>query len=164
MEKRVKLKKIILKAAAYYANQATARETGDETFDVNKDSNTMQLVINCEHLCSQLHNERELALRVSKEQSAAVAEAKEKHKRVIKAAKGFVGTVPLHQGVDASSCVALNDNVEEGLQLEWTSSISRQKINLPTNQKSYDNSKTTVGKLLARRNQICQVYFSAIIF
>ena len=71
-----KLKKIPVKPAAYYAKQATARETGDETFDVNKDSNTMQLVINCEHLCSQLHNERELALRVSKEQSAAAAEAK----------------------------------------------------------------------------------------
>ena len=50
------------------------------------------------------------------------------------------------------------------LQLDWTSSISRRNINLPTNQKGYDNSETTVGKHLARRIQIFRVYFSVIIF
>ena len=49
------------------------------------------------------------------------------------------------------------------LQLDWTSNTSRQKINLPTNQRGYDNSETTVGKLSARRIQIYCVYFSLII-
>ena len=34
-----------------------------------------------------------------------------------------------------------------------------KKTNLPANQKGYDNSKTTIGKLLARRTQIFQVSF-----
>ena len=112
-----KLKKIILKAAAYYANQATARETGDDPFFLDEDSEKMQLVINCEHLGSQLHNERESALLVRKEQSAAAAEAKEKHKRAMEAAEGFVGAVPARRGMDAPSGVVLDDNVEEGLSL-----------------------------------------------
>ena len=41
---------------------------------------------------------------------------------------------------------------------------SRQKINLPTNQKGYDKSETTDEKLSARRIQIYLVYFSVIIF
>ena len=45
------------------------------------------------------------------------------------------------------------------LQLDWTSNTSRQKINLPTNQKGYDKSETTDEKLSARRIQICRVYF-----
>ena len=50
------------------------------------------------------------------------------------------------------------------LQLDWTSNTSRRKINLPTNQKGYDNPKNTVRKLPGRRIQICQLYFSVIIF
>ena len=48
--------------------------------------------------------------------------------------------------------------------LDCRSAIRTRKINLPANQKSYDNSETTVGKLSARRNQICRIYFSVIIF
>ena len=50
------------------------------------------------------------------------------------------------------------------LQLDWTSNTSRQKINLPANQKGYDKSETTDEKLSARRIQIYWVYFSVIIF
>ena len=50
------------------------------------------------------------------------------------------------------------------IQLEWTSNTSRQKNNLPTNQKGYDKSETTDEKLSARRIQIYWVYFSLIIF
>ena len=45
------------------------------------------------------------------------------------------------------------------IQLDWTSSLSRQKFNFPANQKGYDNFETTIGKLLARRIQICLVQF-----
>ena len=51
-----------------------------------------------------------------------------------------------------------------GLQLDWTSNKSRQKTNLPTNQKGYDTFETTVEKLLARRSQIYPDYFCVIIF
>ena len=37
--------------------------------------------------------------------------------------------------------------------------MSRQKINFPANQKGYDNSKTTVGRLSAKRIQIFRVQF-----
>ena len=50
------------------------------------------------------------------------------------------------------------------VQLDWVSIISRQKINLPANHKSYDNSETTDEKLLARRIQIFRVPFSVTIF
>ena len=50
------------------------------------------------------------------------------------------------------------------LQLDWTSNTSQQKNNLPTNQRDYDTFETTVGKLSARRIQICCAYFSLIIF
>ena len=50
------------------------------------------------------------------------------------------------------------------MQLDWTSSIIRQKNNLPTNQKGDDNSETTAGKFLARRIQICLVCFCKIYF
>ena len=40
------------------------------------------------------------------------------------------------------------------LQLDRTSNTSRQKINLPTDQGGYDESKTTDEKLSARRIQI----------
>ena len=40
----------------------------------------------------------------------------------------------------------------------WTSSMNRQKNNLSTNQKGYDNSETIVGRLSARRIQICCDY------
>ena len=45
------------------------------------------------------------------------------------------------------------------VQLDWTANTSRQKINLPTNQKGYDTFETTVGKLSTRRIQICLDYF-----
>ena len=38
-------------------------------------------------------------------------------------------------------------------------SETHKKINLPANQMGYDNSETTVGKLSARRSQICRVDF-----
>ena len=44
-------------------------------------------------------------------------------------------------------------------ELDWTSSLSRPKINLPVNQKGYDSFMTPVGKLSARRIQICLVQF-----
>ena len=50
------------------------------------------------------------------------------------------------------------------LQLDWMPNMSRQKIDLPTNQEGYNNSETTTGKLSARRIQICQVCFSVIFF
>ena len=37
------------------------------------------------------------------------------------------------------------------IQLDWIPSINTRKIILLANQKGYDNSETTVGKLLARR-------------
>ena len=49
--------------------------------------------------------------------------------------------------------------LHKDLQLDWASEIRTQKINSSTNQKGYDNSETTVRKLLARRIQICPVYF-----
>ena len=45
-----------------------------------------------------------------------------------------------------------------------TISETHTKINLSANQKGYDNSETTVGKLSAKRIQIFQVYFFVIIF
>ena len=50
------------------------------------------------------------------------------------------------------------------VQLDCLCVTSRQKINLPTNQRSYDTFETTVGKLSARRIQICCAYFSLVIF
>ena len=45
--------------------------------------------------------------------------------------------------------------IERQLPIRW-------KFNLTTNQKGCDNSETIVGKLLARRIQICWVYFCVI--
>ena len=42
--------------------------------------------------------------------------------------------------------------------------LSRQKINDRKNQKNCGNSETTIGKLLARRIQICFDYFCKIYF
>ena len=39
-----------------------------------------------------------------------------------------------------------------------------QNNTLPTNQKGYNNTETTVGKLSARKIQICLVYFCKIYF
>ena len=50
------------------------------------------------------------------------------------------------------------------MQLNWTPSRRTQTINPRTNQKGYDKSETTFGKLLARRIQICCVYFCVIHF
>ena len=50
------------------------------------------------------------------------------------------------------------------LQLDQTSNTSRQKNNLPANQKGYNTFETTVEKLSTRRIQICQVYFCKIYF
>ena len=52
----------------------------------------------------------------------------------------------------------------QNLQLDWTSNMSRQKNNLPTNQEGYEKSETTDEKLSARRIQICLVYFCKIYF
>ena len=43
---------------------------------------------------------------------------------------------------------------KQTVQLDWTPSTSRRKINLPANQKGYDESDTTDEKLSARRIQI----------
>ena len=45
------------------------------------------------------------------------------------------------------------------IQLDCLCVTSRQNINLPANQKGYDTFETSVGKLSARRIQICRVYF-----
>ena len=50
------------------------------------------------------------------------------------------------------------------IQLDCWSATRTQIINLPTNQKGYDTFETTVGKLSARRIQICFVYFCKINF
>ena len=50
------------------------------------------------------------------------------------------------------------------IQLDWMSNTSRRNINLSTNQKGYDNSENTVGKLSARRIQICCDYFCLSLF
>ena len=50
------------------------------------------------------------------------------------------------------------------LQLGWTSKMSRRKINFQKNQKGYDYSETTIGKLSARKIQIFQVYLCVIHF
>ena len=60
-------------------------------------------------------------------------------------------------GLDQSS--EFKKNVREDIQLDWTPSRRTQKINLPANQKGYDNSETTIRKLSARRIQICFDYF-----
>ena len=48
--------------------------------------------------------------------------------------------------------------VQGGLVITDTAGLDvqyeRTKINVPTNQNGYNNSETTVGKLLARRIQI----------
>ena len=51
------------------------------------------------------------------------------------------------------------------IQLDWTPSIITTKnINPPKSRKGCDNSETTIEKLLARRIQICLVYFCNIYF
>ena len=60
-------------------------------------------------------------------------------------------------GVALCRASSITDTVT--LQLDWTSNTSRQKINLPADQKGYDTSETTVGKLSARKIQICFDYF-----
>ena len=54
--------------------------------------------------------------------------------------------------------------IPKKIQLDWTPNTSRQKINFLTNQRGYDTFETTVGKLSARKIQICWVYFSLTIF
>ena len=50
------------------------------------------------------------------------------------------------------------------VQLDFRSVRRTRKTNLPTNQKGYDDSETTLEKLMARRIQIFRVYFSVVIF
>ena len=45
------------------------------------------------------------------------------------------------------------------VQLDCRSGIRTRNIHVPTNQKGYDNSETAVGKLSARRIQICWAHF-----
>ena len=50
------------------------------------------------------------------------------------------------------------------LQLDCRSAIRTRKINLPANQKGYNNFETTIGKLLVGIIQNCRAHFSLIIF
>ena len=64
----------------------------------------------------------------------------------------------------APVCVPLAKPLHQRLQLNCSPSRCTRKINSQTNQKGYDKSETTCGKLLARRIQICCVYFCVIDF
>ena len=48
------------------------------------------------------------------------------------------------------------------LEVDWTPNMSQQRINLPVNQKGWDNSETTIGKLSVRKIQIYRVFFGKI--
>ena len=50
------------------------------------------------------------------------------------------------------------------VQLDWISQYEPTKINSPTDQKGYDSSETTVGKLSTRRIQIFLIHFCLIHF
>ena len=54
--------------------------------------------------------------------------------------------------------------IHMGIQLDQTPSRNTRKITSRTNQKGYDNSKTTVGKRSTRRIQIFRVHFLVIYF
>ena len=58
-------------------------------------------------------------------------------------------------GRSAEHCGSVSLLLTAGLDLQH----NLTKINLPTNQKGYDNAKTTAGKLSARRIQIYLDYF-----
>ena len=45
------------------------------------------------------------------------------------------------------------------MQLDCQSATRTRKVNLPANQKGYDDSETTAGKLWSRRIHICCDYF-----
>ena len=80
---------------------------------------------------------------------------------------GVEATVAGAADAGAVMVVAAGNNNQDAhlyIQLDWTSNTSRQKNNLPANQKGYDTFETTVGKLSARRIQICCVYFCKIHF
>ena len=65
----------------------------------------------------------------------------------------------IHYTKTASNCGKFFNFSLTAPKLDWTSNTSRQKNNLPANQKGYNTFETTVGKLSARRIQICRVYF-----
>ena len=67
----------------------------------------------------------------------------------------------VHGAPEASKNQCRRCSGTAGLQISYTHT---KYINLPMNQKSYNNSKTTVGKLSTRRVQICRIYFCAIHF
>ena len=50
------------------------------------------------------------------------------------------------------------------LQLNWLSAIRKRKINSLTNRQGYDKSETSIGKLLAKKIQICCEHFCIIHF
>ena len=80
---------------------------------------------------------------------------------------GVEATVAGAADAGAVMVVAAGNNNQDAhlyIQLDWTSNTSRQKNNLPANQKGYDTFETTVGKLSARRIQICFDYFCKIYF
>ena len=67
----------------------------------------------------QIHTERKDALRVYKEQSVALKQAKVWHKRDMEAAESFVGAVAPSRGVDAPSGIVIDADVAEGLGATW---------------------------------------------
>ena len=63
---------------------------------------------------------------------------------------GVEATVAGAADAGAVMVVAAGNNNQDAhlyIQLDWTSNTSRQKNNLPANQKGYDTFETTVGKL-----------------
>ena len=50
------------------------------------------------------------------------------------------------------------------VQLDYRSARRTQKINFPTNQKGYDNSETTVGKLSTIKNRSSEYIFLMSFF
>ena len=76
----------------------------------------------------------------------------------------YMGTDSVYQPVFALSLFLTVHRVQLDLQLDWTPSRNKRKIKSPMNQEDYDNSETTVGKLLTRRIQIfwvhcCEIHF-----
>ena len=107
-----KLKKLLLDAAEYYADEAAKNSAKELLYEPEDNS---ELVNNCELLGLQIHTERKESLRVYKEQSAAVKQAKIRHKRDMEAAEGFVGAVAPGRGVAAPSGIVIDTDVAEGL-------------------------------------------------
>ena len=107
-----KLKKLLLDAAEYYANESAKNSAKELLYEPEDNS---ELVSNCEFLGLQIHTERKDALLAYKEQSVALKQAKVRHKRDMEAAESFVGAVAPSRGVDAPSGIVIDADVAEGL-------------------------------------------------